>query len=606
MDSLTELQDSLPQDGGDSVQTPPELDVLSNNSAHCDATPLMSSSPKPRCVSTASCQSQTSTMPPHSSSHHDNLRAQSQGNVPRETGSQSTPATLTDQPPPDKLLHSLAQSMSRSREKKEKKEKKKKSAKKKKKQQPLLTQVRHREKPAIAVVIIPGEPDLVAGVIEGIYRELVHASTNCSVELRNTEEGPYLHITAPTKKDAYALVETAQMRAHDLMTGEPSQSQSLFVEPPSNIQGGFRIELHLDDVTGEARPCLKLQNDIDPESRQAEDIQEYTEQISRTLVKTLKREGRLHTNLTTRVHLGHYVLRRYPRGTRSFDYKRFETMVKNPRATGKLNTQIGDIELARATLEFIREDGSPFIPMDSQTPSTAHVVPDYIFEACSEDTRFTANLTMMNNSKYSAGPSQAATIHYQMSQARVYTLTGKTPELRIVNVSPGSNLDWKLEAISEDLDNRKFPRVHRYLQTAKISMKGPNNDFDAYPKISLSSRHELATFFKSVAIKSVYRFDWKATGYIVEIAINRRWGGIEGMTNRVEPDVDLNLSIYGESWDEDVQMARDGAAGNLWGEDLQFLFGHEDYGEGGELIDRVQGFLAIIRDICDTLGSVGK
>ncbi|KAI1630980.1 hypothetical protein F4809DRAFT_205841 [Biscogniauxia mediterranea] len=598
MDSLTDLQDSLPHGGADSLQTQPDVDVLSNNSAQCDATSPMNSSPRLPCIGLTSCQSQTSAMPPHPSSYDDNIRAQSQGNIPSKADSQLTLTTLTAQPPPDKLLHSLAQGMSRS--------KKKRSAKKKKKQQQQLARGRHRDKPAIANFIVPGEPDLVAGVIEGIYRELVHASINCSVELCNTPEGPYLHITAPTKMDAYALVETAQMRAHDLMTNEPHQSQSLFVEPPSNVQDGFRIELYLDNVTREARPRLKLRNDIDPESRQAENTHEYTEQISRTIVETLKREGRLHTSLTTRIHLGHYVLRRYPRGTRSFDYKGFETMVKNPRATGSFNTQVGDIELAKATLEFIREDNSPFIPMDSQTPSAAHVVPDYIFEACSEDTRFTANLTMMNNSKHSAGSSKGTTMHYQMSQARVYTLNAKTPELRIINVSPGRNLDWKLEAIGEDVDNRKFPRAHRYLQTAKILMKGSNNDFDAYPKISLSSRHALATFFKTVAIKSVYRFDWKATGYIVEIAINRRWSGIKDMANRAEPGVDFNLSIYGESWDEDVQMARDGAAGNLWGEDLQFLFGNEDYGQGGDLLERVRGFLANIRDICDALGSVGK
>ncbi|KAI5920763.1 hypothetical protein F4810DRAFT_713132 [Camillea tinctor] len=537
-------------------------------------------------------------MPSHSSSHCDEPKAQSQGNIPSEVVSLSTPATLTAQPHPDILLRSLVQRVGYSTEKT------KISSENMMGQQQQPTQVQGNDRTEIADFILPGEPDLVKGVLEGVHQELVHASTNCSVELHNTPAGSYLHIIAPTRKDAYELVETAQMRVHDLTTDQPHQSQSLFVEPPSNMKTGYQIELDLDDVTREARPCLKLRDDIKPNLRQDEDTREYTEQISRTLVKTLKREGRFHTSLTIRTHLGHYVLKRYPRGTRSFDYKGFETMMKNPRATGSFNTQLGDAKLAKTTLNFIRKDNGPFIPIDSQTSSAAHVMPDYIFEACSEDSRFAANLAMMNNSKHSTEFNKGTTIHYQMSQARIYPLSGKTPELRVTNVSLERNLDWKLEAISEDLDNKKSSSVHRYLQTAKILQKDPHNGFDAYPEISLSSHHAMAAFFKAVAIKSVYRFDWKSTGYIVEIAINRRWNSIEDMTTREEPNIDFNLSIYGESWDDDIQMAKDGAAGNLWGEDLQFLFGDGDCDAEGGLIGKVREFLTIIHDICNALGSV--
>ncbi|KAI1495499.1 hypothetical protein F5X99DRAFT_422874 [Biscogniauxia marginata] len=455
-----------------------------------------------------------------------------------------------------------------------------------------------------AKFIVSGKSESISGVVEAVHRELVHDSTNCSVELQSTPAGSYLRIIAPKKDDAYKLVETAQTRSRDLVTDQPDTTKSLHVEPPSNVKNGFQIELHVNDVTGEARPYLKRQDDHIAGLKHDDDTREYTGGISHALVDALRKEGRFHTSLTLRIHLGHYVLKRYPRGSHSYDYGQFETMVKNPRALGRFKTQIGDRTLAKATLDFIREGSSPFVPMDSQIPSAAHVVPDYVFEAYSDDAKFEATLAVMNNSKHSAESSRDKVVYYQLSRARVYPRDARIAELNVTNISLGKNLDWKLEAICEDQDEKKFQSVHHYFQSATIQMEGLQSDFDAYPKISLARHHVLASYFKTVAIKSAYRFSWKATGYTVEIAINRRWNGIRELADRREPSIDFSLSIYGESWDEDIRLANEETVGNIWGGDLEFLFRDEGNGEVLGLPDRVRKFLGIVRDIRDAFEGI--
>jgi hypothetical protein len=63
----------------------------------------------------------------------------------------------------------------------------------------------------------------------------------------------------------------------------------------------------------------------------------YRDEFSEYLSQAFEEASSLHTSLILRVHLGHYLLQRYKMGKSTFE--EFESMVKNPRATGHLDTR---------------------------------------------------------------------------------------------------------------------------------------------------------------------------------------------------------------------------------------------------------------------------
>lgn len=103
---------------------------------------------------------------------------------------------------------------------------------------------------------------------------------------------------------------------------------------------------------------------------------------------------------------------------------------------------------------------------------------------------------------------------------------------------------------------------------------------------------------KNVTVKSIYRFRWKATAYIVEIIINRRWTHIHDMGQ--PPKLDFSITIYGEHWD---QLSRGGteAAGNAWGDDLDILFNDGENAVVATGQDRVGRFVSVVQDVQSVL-----
>lgn len=144
-------------------------------------------------------------------------------------------------------------------------------------------------------------------------------------------------------------------------------------------------------------------------------------------------------------------------------------------------------------------------------------------------------------------------------------------------------------AVTEEKGAKAFPEVVKYLRSAKIELIDWDEPHDpsVYPNVALPF-NETAKKFKNIAVKTIYRFRWKSTSYIVQIAINHRWDSVATMQQL--PTVDLGISVTADNWN-----SVDGDAGNNWGNELEFLLdGHE--GGGAE---RANSFIQTIGEIRD-------
>lgn len=143
----------------------------------------------------------------------------------------------------------------------------------------------------------------------------------------------------------------------------------------------------------------------------------------------------------------------------------------------------------------------------------------------------------------------------------------------------------------------------KYLRSLEFDLsasEGPH-DLDIYPRLQPNTDRgykSVAAKLKDAAMKTVYNFRWKSTPYVVQIAINHRWDGVDAI-QRGRPTVDVGMSVFGEYWD----MEED-AAGNIWGDELQFLLAEEDGNVTASGTDRVGKFLQVMRDVQETVDRV--
>ncbi|KAL7628190.1 hypothetical protein AAE478_002388 [Parahypoxylon ruwenzoriense] len=439
--------------------------------------------------------------------------------------------------------------------------------------------------------IVSHTPEMASGVLEAVYKELTRANKNYSrvLELRYNREGPYLRIVAPTN-DAIQLIRAARDQTAEFLSNEASQTQGIFQEPPAAAENS-QVILDINPLSGDVRPKLQPRQDVVSSPEPPAIFNEYASSIAGNVCRALKKAGRLPLSLTLRIHLGHYMLRTYPQGKTLYEYSEFNAMMKNPRASGWLKTWIGNETVAGRVLDFVRKDPrSPFLPIGNQTPTAADVLPEYIFEMRSQRAKFSAPFRLRT------GTSARGDSVWEMYGMTVCSINPSSTELDVSNLSVGKELDWKLEAINKEKDAKTFPGALQFLNSAKVHVSNLDrpHDFDVYPRVALNRHNPIANRFKDVAVKTVYRFRWKATSYIVEIALNHRWDDISGMVSLTRPMIDLGISIYGEHWDSE-----DEAAGNIWGDELQLLL---EGGNGGIVptgIDRVGNFLQIVRDARD-------
>ncbi|KAI0379690.1 hypothetical protein F5Y04DRAFT_289763 [Hypomontagnella monticulosa] len=442
--------------------------------------------------------------------------------------------------------------------------------------------------------IVSHLPEVAAGVVEATHKELARTSSSARPELRRFQDVTYLQVTTRTRQVA-ELINAAQSIVDDLTSDDSTRGPGVFQEPPAELTDADQVMLDIDDSSGSARPRLQPGQGVDNCSQRQLLFQEYATALNNRVWKDLKKAGRLPLSLTLRVRLGYGMLRSYPQDKLVYRYHDFHKMMQNPRASGDLKTWIGNEALVRHLLNSIRNDPStPFQPIGNQVASAANVLPEYSVEIRSQRVKFDVPIR-----RRSGGNVRGSTV-YQMCRLNASKLDANLAEVDILNISPGRNLDWKLEAIDEEKDAKSFPDVTRYLKSAKMVLSGEDqsHDIDVYPRVQLSTADPVAGKIKYVTVKTVYQFRWKATSYITQIAVNHRWSSIPAMNAGKAPTIDLEINVFGEFWDGD-----DDAVGNIWGDELQLLLDAGDSSTTSGSADRVDIFIQTIKDIRNAIES---
>jgi hypothetical protein len=108
----------------------------------------------------------------------------------------------------------------------------------------------------------------------------------------------------------------------------------------------------------------------------------------------------------------------------------------------------------------------------------------------------------------------------------------------------------------------------------------------------------LTNAFSEVAIKSMHRYRWKATSYIVELTVNRRWPGIKDITVQT-PQMDFEIDVYGEHWDQVTRRNVKHGDSRRWSMPVT-LFGDVE-GEKLRGEEQAARFFQTMREIQDAL-----
>ncbi|KAF3060045.1 hypothetical protein GL218_05044 [Daldinia childiae] len=438
--------------------------------------------------------------------------------------------------------------------------------------------------------IISHTPEVASGVIEAVYKELSRANDN--LELRQTPQGSYMRING-LAKNIKEYINLVQDVAKDLISNDSIKGSNVFMEPPVEIDSTTQVLLYTNPVSGEVRPMLQPGQDAVAGLQLLETPEQYKAKLTDYLYKSLIKAGRLKLSLTLRVYLGQFILRKYPKSKEVYGYNDFHTILKNPRASGWLKNWIGDETLAKRVLGFVRNStNGPFKPIGNQAAVAADVLPQYSLEMRSEGTKFDVPI------RKRTGERSRGTIICQLYRVTSSKLDANPAEANIYNLSLGKNLDWQLEGIEKDKGAKTFPEVTQYLRSAKAELLNSErpHDLNVYPSVKLEPFIAVESKIKYVAVKTIYQFRWKATTYIVEIAVNHRWDSINAMRAKAVPKIELGISIFGEDWEEEDDMV-----GNVWGDELEYIL----EGPRGETTpkgpDRVDHFLRTIGNIRDAL-----
>ncbi|KAI1387032.1 uncharacterized protein F4822DRAFT_431900 [Hypoxylon trugodes] len=440
---------------------------------------------------------------------------------------------------------------------------------------------------------IVSHPEVADGLIEAVHNELGRANINAKLELRQVGQGKYLEIITP-KRHAAEIIGAAQDATEELIadrqsTGPPRN----FQEPPIGIGDTAKVILVINTQSGEIRPKLVPGINSTAELQLPQSREDYVAKLCHFVHKGLKKAGRVRLSLSLRVHLGYFLLRSYPKGKEISTYPEFYTMMMHPRAGGVLKKSIGGKDQARKVLDFIKNDADHlFLPTSNQVEATADVLPEYIFEIRSRNYKLYAPIK-----KRSSGNARGAMV-CQLYRIMASKLDDNFTELDILNLSVGKNLDWKLEAVQEEKGEISFRDITEYLRSAKIELNNADrpHDLDVYPSVKLGLSDMVASKVKNATVKTVYRYRWKTTPYIVEIAVSRHWDRIFAMEAGRDPIVELEISVFGEFWD-----ATDETAGNVWGNELELLLDTPQGKPEARGMDRVEGFVEVIKEIRNTL-----
>ncbi|KAI1154890.1 hypothetical protein F4825DRAFT_448137 [Nemania diffusa] len=444
-----------------------------------------------------------------------------------------------------------------------------------------MATTQHKAKHAckVATFIVSGEPDAVKGVTKAVYHDLKDGNKDAKIDFHETK-APYIRVEAPTEEDALALIRTAQRLAAVYLSGRSTEGRRIFVEPRVNSTSDFRISIDVIKTTEDVRPTLEIMAGT-PHIALNSHSAKYRDEFSEYLCQAFEEASSLHTSLILRAYLGRYFLQTYKKG--KFKLEEFESMVKNPRANGRLDTRLGkalpkeefNIE---ATIRLIQGVDSPCRPMDTQATLPGHVIPSYVLESWHDNERYETELDRIIKKKVPT------------NEPIEFTLN------RTTLVPP--KLDWKIVATPGDERVKASIAVKQYLETGTAVLQGSHDDFRCYPAVRLSEASKLANKLKSMVMKSIYQFSWKKTGYVVQFTINRRWQSIHDMNRGAAMDTDFDVTIYAQNWDDNSRVKPGETVGKIWEKDLRGLL--QDEGDTTEsALGRVRGLIGTILDIRD-------
>ncbi|KAI0430971.1 hypothetical protein F5Y09DRAFT_341162 [Xylaria sp. FL1042] len=450
-----------------------------------------------------------------------------------------------------------------------------------------------RSKNAVAVFIVTGEPEAVKGVAKAVYQDLKDGNKNAKIEFRET--AGYIRVETPTEEDSLALIQTSRRLAATHLSGRSSDPKLIFVEPPTTCGlNNFRISVNVIGATKRARPIVQSlpgTQDMEP----GPSPNNYLQECSKSLCEAFEIAANLNSSLILKIHLGCYLLETYKTGDLSL--KEFENMVRHPRATGQLDTRLGKGPAnlsAEATLRRIQAPNSPCLPMDVQMDTSAEVTPIYILESWHDRDRYETELE-----KNITEP-----LRFKLARTRITPQSAQVSRFEIISLSLGRVIDWKIVGQPGDEKQGVSPTVKQYFERGEAKLRGSCDDFNSYPAIRLPEASPLATKLKFVTIKTIYQFRWKRSLYVVQFTINRRWKTIREMNTKTPPDMDFDVTIYADNWQDDSHVPAGETVGKIWGEELQGLLRDEagDAREGA--LGRVQGLVQTILDIRDFLEGV--
>ncbi|KAI0531811.1 hypothetical protein GGR58DRAFT_508092 [Xylaria digitata] len=441
-----------------------------------------------------------------------------------------------------------------------------------------------------ATFIVPGEPDAVTGVVKAVYDDLKDGNQDASIHFREAR-AQYIRVDAPTENDALTLIRAAQRIAATHLSDTSTEARMLFVEPPLGCETNFQIDVNGGRPRMESLPgqnlALRLSSD------------RYKQKMSKALCEALENASNLHSSLILKINLGCYFLHNHLPG--KFTLDKFEGMVKSTRASGRLETSLGHLSV-EVVARLIQATKSPCIPIDNQTPTSADVIPSYVLESWHDGNRYETELEII---KKKQDPTNGP-LFFNLARTIMVPESARTPRFEVTSISIGRNLDWEMVAMPGDGRVRISSAVQQYLKLGQARLNGPCNEFRAYPAVRLPEKYSVAEKFKSVAIKSIYRYSWKGTGYVVQFTINRRWQSIRDMNRMAPMGTDFDVTIYGDNWDQDSRVQAGETVGKIWGDDLRGLLPNDATEEAGSALSRVEGLLGTILDIRDFFQSASR
>ncbi|KAI0815679.1 hypothetical protein GGR55DRAFT_699531 [Xylaria sp. FL0064] len=436
----------------------------------------------------------------------------------------------------------------------------------------------------------PRRSENAVGVVKAVYHDLKDGNKDAKIVFPET--AGYIRVETPTEEDALALIQTSRRLAATHLSGCPDDTKLIFVEPPTTCGlNNFRISVK------QARPVVQSLPDtqhMEPGLPPNNHIQEF----SKSLREAFEIAANLNNSLILKIHLGCYLLEKYKTG--DFSLKDFEDMVRQPRATGQLDTRLGrgPANLSvEAALRRIRAPDSPCLPMNPQILTSAEVTPIYILESWHDKDRYETELEKHGSIDEPL---------FKLARTRRFPQGAQVTRFEVISLSLGRTIDWKVVGNPGDEKQGASPAVKQYLKRAVVELQGSRDGFSLYPAIRLPEASPLATKLKRVTTKTIYRFRWKQSSYVVQFTINRRWESIRQMNTKTPPDIDFDVTIYAENWEGDSRVPAGETVGKRWGDELQGLLLDEAGDATGCALSRVQGLVRTILDIRDFFEGVDR